>query len=89
MTAEEAAAVGEVWAEGQSFLSMNRFHGPRRVDRLAVLNALYVDLDVYRKPYLRLPRHEIVRLVGLHLAAIGLPIQATSSTVVGASTLSI
>jgi hypothetical protein len=51
---------------------MNRFHGPRRVDRLADLTALYVDLDIYRKPYLWLPRQEIVRLVRLHLAAIGL-----------------
>lgn len=73
MGAEEAAAVADVWAEAQSFLSLNRFHGPRRVDRLAVLNALYVDLDVYKEPHFSLPRHEIARLLGLHLAATGLP----------------
>ena len=73
MAADEAAAVADVWLEAQSYVSMNRFHGPRRVDRLAELNALYVDLDVYRKPYLNVPRHEVVSLARLHLAAIGLP----------------
>lgn len=33
-----------------TYLTLNRFNGPRRSDRLAQINALYLDLDVHRLP---------------------------------------
>jgi DNA-directed RNA polymerase specialized sigma24 family protein len=36
-----------------AYVSQNRFGGPRRVARLAQLNALFSDLDYYRIPHLR------------------------------------
>lgn len=36
--------------DGDGYVSLHRFHGPRRVDRLAALNGLFLDLDVGRLP---------------------------------------
>ncbi|WP_306131682.1 hypothetical protein [Roseivivax marinus] len=39
--------------DGDGYVSLHRFHGPRRVDRLAALNGLFLDLDVDRLPHNR------------------------------------
>ncbi|WP_417808796.1 hypothetical protein [Thioclava sp.] len=36
--------------DGDGYVSLHRFHGPRRVDRLAALNGLFLDLDIDRLP---------------------------------------
>lgn len=49
---DELPVVAEAAIEESAYVSLNRFHGPRRVDRLAALNALDVDLDYHRVPRL-------------------------------------
>jgi hypothetical protein len=66
--------IASAWAEGTSYISLNRFHGVRRVSRLAALNALYVDLDTYNCPSLsQLMDEALDRVILDHVSLIGLP----------------
>jgi len=47
---ETAPIIVESLLDESTYLTLNRFHGPRRADRLAQINALYLDLDVHRLP---------------------------------------
>ena len=52
LAAEVAGEAGRC----ETYLSLNRFHGRRRIDTLAQLAALAIDLDYYKLPALeRLP----------------------------------
>lgn len=39
-----------VWLDGTSYVSLNRFWGPRRNSNLVQLNAIYLDLDYHNRP---------------------------------------
>lgn len=45
---ETARIIVDSLLDESTYLTLNRFHGPRRGDRLAQINALYLDLDVHR-----------------------------------------
>jgi hypothetical protein len=47
---EEAPVIAEASLDEDAYISLNRFFGPRGIDRLAALNALYLDLDYYKLP---------------------------------------
>ncbi len=44
---DHLVAMLPVYQDATSYLSLNRFHGSRRNNKVAALNALYVDLDFY------------------------------------------
>ena len=46
----EAPWIAECCVDTAAYITLNRFHGPRRDRRLAALNALYLDLDVDLAP---------------------------------------
>ena len=46
----DAPWVAECCADASAYISLHRFHGPRRDARLAEINALYLDLDVDLAP---------------------------------------
>lgn len=46
----EAPWMAECCLGTDAYITLNRFHGPRRDQRLAALNALYLDLDVDLAP---------------------------------------
>lgn len=74
MTPDETVHIVDLWLEAETFVTMNRFHGPRRVANLAELNALFLDLDIYRIPELS-GRDIPSLLMGFeqHWARVGLP----------------
>lgn len=49
-SAETASVIVDSLLDESTYLTLNRFYGPRRGDRLAQINALYLDLDVHRLP---------------------------------------
>lgn len=54
------SAVCELRGQSDTYLTFNRFNGPRRlITRLRALDALYVDLDTYRLP----PRNGIASML--------------------------
>ena len=56
----EAVHQVDHWLESETFATVNRFHAPRRTERLAELKALSLDLDTYRVPRFRgLPRQAV------------------------------
>jgi hypothetical protein len=71
---DELGVIGPAWAEGTSYVSLNRFHGRRRLEKLASLNALYVDLDTYKCPSLsRLGDDALDRMILDHFSRLSLP----------------
>lgn len=73
----ELGAVAGTFAEAESYVSMNRFHGPRGRSGLAALNAVWLDLDVHRIPALaHRSRPEIAAYIGACIASAGLPAPA-------------
>jgi hypothetical protein len=46
----EAPGWAECLLDGDAYVSLHRFHGPRSDGRLASLNGLFLDLDVDRVP---------------------------------------
>lgn len=70
----EAAAWMPCWLDLSAYATVNRHQGPRGRGRIAQLNALYADLDVYRVPWLaRYDREVIADLLLSRIAAAGLP----------------
>lgn len=61
--------------EQESYVAMNRYHGPRGGGRrLAALNAAWVDLDVYRSLALAgVPRAAIPAVIRERVRVLGLP----------------
>jgi hypothetical protein len=47
---DEAPAYAAACTDETSYVSLNRFHGPRSGARLAELNALFLDLDPHLPP---------------------------------------
>ncbi|WP_264212421.1 hypothetical protein [Leisingera thetidis] len=45
-----ASALVDNFLDGDGYISLHRFHGARRVGRLAALNGLFLDLDADRLP---------------------------------------
>lgn len=45
-----APALVDCFLDGDSYISLHRFHGGRKISRLAALNGLFLDLDVDRLP---------------------------------------
>ncbi|WP_093255954.1 hypothetical protein [Rubrimonas cliftonensis] len=71
-----ALVAAEVLLESDAaYIAMNPYHGPRGGGRrLASLNALFIDLDVYRIPALAgLSRPAIAAQLTAHIAALDLP----------------
>lgn len=70
----ELDAVAGPLIEAESYVTLNRAHGPRGRSRLAALNACWLDLDVYRIPALAgLERPHLASLIRNRIAAAGLP----------------
>jgi hypothetical protein len=66
--------VADILTEQEAYIGMNRFHGARGRGRLAVLNAVWLDLDTYRIAALaHLPRAELYRRVASTIEQAGLP----------------
>lgn len=70
--------VAPTWAElgleGDVYVSLHRFNGPRGVERLAALNGLFLDLDVDRLPLGKSQSTLFWPLeVEVHSHALGLP----------------
>ncbi|TNC51100.1 hypothetical protein FHG66_05980 [Rubellimicrobium rubrum] len=58
-----------------TYLSMNRFWGPRRSDRLAALGSLYLDLDYWRLPeWAGLAAEEMTAILESELGRCGIPL---------------
>ena len=47
---DTAPVLVDNFLDGDGYISLHRFHGPRDVRRLAALNGLFLDLDVNRLP---------------------------------------
>ncbi|MFN3613055.1 MAG: DNA-primase RepB domain-containing protein [Rubrimonas sp.] len=70
----EAAKWVADWIAQPAYCAVNRFHGPRGRGRLAQLNALYVDLDVYRQRWLAdVPRETLPSFILDWMRASGVP----------------
>lgn len=55
---ETAPVIVDALLDESTYVSLNRFHGPRSSKRLAQINALYLDLDVHTLPGSnQLPEH--------------------------------
>ena len=71
---EEAAAAAPYWLEHTTYLTVDRFAGPRQLSRLLTLNALYCDFDYYRTDILGgMPPADVRDVLHRHLAAEGIP----------------
>ena len=49
-TLTTASVLANNFLDGDGYISLNRFHGPRKISQLAALNGLFLDLDVDRLP---------------------------------------
>ena len=56
-----------------TYLTLNRFNGPREGGRLAQINALYLDLDVHRRPGSNQPHEHWVEKLHMELDAKSIP----------------
>jgi hypothetical protein len=64
----------EFGLEGDVYVTLHRFHGPRGIERLAALNGLFLDLDVDRLPADNSHDPLFWSLdVEMHIHALGLP----------------
>ncbi|MFY0658999.1 MAG: hypothetical protein JXR15_00800 [Shimia sp.] len=71
---DHLVAMLPVYQDATSYLSLNRFHGSRGNNKVAALNALYVDLDFYNIEKLRRMNCSEVRAAFLsHLSRKSVP----------------
>jgi hypothetical protein len=71
---EVVTAQIETWLETETYITMNRFHGPRSGSRLAALNALFLDFDFYKTLKFRAMRaDEFAAVLERRVVKLGLP----------------
>ncbi|MFD1342957.1 hypothetical protein [Litorisediminicola beolgyonensis] len=70
---ETAPMIVESLLDESTYLTLNRFNGPRDGCRLAQLNALYLDLDVHRLPGSNQPHEHWVEKLHMELDAKSIP----------------
>ena len=72
---EAAAAAAPYWLKHTTYVTVNRFAGPRQLSRLLALNALYCDLDYYKTDIPGgLPPADVRDVLHRHLADEGIPL---------------
>ena len=71
---DELPARAALWVEGSVYVTLNRFAWRRTSEQLVELNAIYLDLDIYRAPVLvGRGKDQVVGLIGLRCIELGLP----------------
>lgn len=70
---ETAPIIVESLLDESTYLTLNRFNGPRDGGRLAQINALYLDLDVHRLPGSNRPHEDWVEKLHMELDAKSIP----------------
>jgi hypothetical protein len=50
-TLATAPVLASNFLDGDGYISLHRFHGPRKISQLAALNGLFLDLDIDRLPH--------------------------------------
>ena len=70
---ETAPIIAESLLDESTYLTLNRFSGPRGGGRLAQINTLYLDLDVHRLPGSNQPHEHWVEKLHMELDAKSIP----------------